>query len=131
MLYQQALLAEAAYANFSNVSNEQSYVSALRTAGFSEAQAEEFVANWSIVSHQPNTDSGFSATLFQRITADPIAGYKVGDYSYAARGTEFAWNDWVDLNEDIGNLVQDDLALEQIKIKPIEPALINCQVKPC
>lgn len=113
-LYQQALLSEAAYADLENINTQDEYEAALIASGLSPAQVDEFITNWRVISHQPNTDSGFSATLFQRITADLIAGYKIGDFSYAVRGTEFAWNDFVDLNEDIGNIVQDDLALEQI-----------------
>jgi hypothetical protein len=35
--------------------------------GFSHEQAVDFVHKWKIVDHQPDTLSGFSATLFERI----------------------------------------------------------------
>ncbi|MDF1589580.1 MAG: hypothetical protein P1P93_10600 [Gammaproteobacteria bacterium] len=53
MLFEQALLAEASYADFSNVDNEENYLAALRDNGFSATQAEEFVDEWVIVAHQP------------------------------------------------------------------------------
>lgn len=115
-LYQQALLAEVAYADFATaINSDGSFDSgktktALIAKGLSPVQADEFTTNWKVISHQPDTDSGFSATLFQRITADPIAGYKIGDYSYAVRGTAGL----TDLAEDISNIAQDGLALEQI-----------------
>jgi hypothetical protein len=37
--YENSLLAEAAYADFSNLTNEQSYIDALKTASFSQSQA--------------------------------------------------------------------------------------------
>lgn len=107
-------MAEAAYADLKNVATTKELKTALIAQDFSAIQAAEFVINWRVVSHQPNTDSGFSATLFQRITADPIAGYEVGDYAYAVRGTEIGLTDLTDLKENIGSIVQDGLALEQI-----------------
>jgi hypothetical protein len=47
---------------------------------FSATQAEDFVAHWEVVSHQQNTASGFSATLFKNKDS--------GEYVYAVRGTE-------------------------------------------
>ncbi|PHS67776.1 MAG: hypothetical protein COB23_10160 [Methylophaga sp.] len=127
-MYESALLSEAAYANFSIAINldgtykEDDVRTALQrigtkdgepddpNEGFSLSQATEFAENWEVVTHQADTDSGFSATLFRRKTADPSSGYEVGDYVYAIRGTAGT----VDLAEDFGNIVADDLALEQI-----------------
>jgi len=59
-----AQLSLAAYAEF----NKYAPLEALVKAGFSLAQAEQFVATYRILDHQPNTTgSGFSATVFQRI----------------------------------------------------------------
>jgi hypothetical protein len=68
-LFQQAQLAEAAYANYINpntgaiYNTDASIQNALIAAGFSgtqgnppqSAQATAFVAEWSVVSQQPNT----------------------------------------------------------------------------
>jgi hypothetical protein len=62
-----AKLSLAAYAKFNE---SASPIDALVTAGFSLAQAEQFVATYQILDHQPNTGSGFSATVFQRIGSD-------------------------------------------------------------
>ncbi|MCU7847951.1 MAG: hypothetical protein KZQ89_08065, partial [Candidatus Thiodiazotropha sp. (ex Lucinoma kastoroae)] len=74
-----ALLAEASYADFEEVNF--SIRDEVRTAlqrigtdegdpddpdkGFSLTQAREFTRRWELVHHQPDTDSGFSATLFR------------------------------------------------------------------
>lgn len=68
-LFDQALLAEAAYADFSDPLKTK--LQALKDAGFSETQATEFVNNWRVVHHQQNLTSGFSATLFEYIGNDP------------------------------------------------------------
>lgn len=34
---------------------------------FTATQAADFVTHWQVISHQENTDSGFSATLFKSI----------------------------------------------------------------
>lgn len=118
-LFEQAQLAEAAYANFWDditntlITDQAKVIAALKGEdgdGFSETQAQEFTNNWEIISHQPDTDTGFSATLFRRKTDDPVSGYKAGDYVYAIRGTAGI----VDFQEDLGNIVADTLALEQI-----------------
>ncbi|MBP5789608.1 MAG: hypothetical protein J6W29_05175, partial [Neisseriaceae bacterium] len=58
---------------------------------FSETQAKEFVENWEIVSHLPNTATGFSGTLF-RVKAEngiPNTTLKQGDLVISFRSTEF------------------------------------------
>lgn len=76
-LFQQAQLAEAAYANFVNSAGTlQTDVDSVKTAlttgdgAFYVAQAAAFVADWSVISQQSDTGSysttsGFSATLFK------------------------------------------------------------------
>ena len=58
---------------------------------FSETQAKKFVENWEIVSHLPNTKTGFSGTLF-RVKAEngiPNTTLKQGDLVISFRSTEF------------------------------------------
>ena len=55
---------------------------------YSAAQAANFVSHWQVADHQPNTTSGFSATLFRRIDDDPVNGLQAGDLVLAMRGTE-------------------------------------------
>ena len=64
-LFQQAQLAEAAYADFSvsTISTKQ----ALINAKFSDAQATAFIATWQVIDHIPDTAAGFSATIFRNI----------------------------------------------------------------
>ncbi len=71
---------------------------------FSATQATDFVANWEIVSHQRNTPSGFSATLFRN--------RETGEFVYANRGTEPGIDDLV--ITDGGDIVTDGLAIKQI-----------------
>lgn len=66
-VYEQAVLSEAADADFSNITNLQTFTKALTNIRFSETQATEFVSKWRVIDHQPNTPTGFSATLFERI----------------------------------------------------------------
>lgn len=94
-------LAEASYANFSVP--EENYDEALEDKGFSSTQATDFLSNWLVVTHQPNTTSGFSSTLFK--STDPAGGYVL-----ALRGTE-AWS--ADFTAD-GDIVADGLAITQI-----------------
>jgi hypothetical protein len=60
---------------------------------FSETQAIRFTDSWAVVAHQPDTDSGFSATLFRH------------------KGTG-GFNDLV--LTDGGDIVTDGLAIHQI-----------------
>lgn len=86
-IYYQAMLSEASYADFRAAkASDGSYITekvkaALIDKGFSETQATEFVSKWRVVDHQPNTPTGFSATLFERID-------NPGELVFAVRGTE-------------------------------------------
>lgn len=75
-----AELAEASYANFDSLESDD-VVNTLKAGDmkFSTEQAEAFVVNWSVVDQMPNTDSGFSATLFHSTT---------DGYVFAIRGTD-------------------------------------------
>jgi len=99
-LFEQAQLAEASYADLwdegtnSLITNLDDVQDALIAYSFSEKQAQEFTQNWEVISHQPDTVSGFSATLFRRKTNDPISGYEAGEYVYSIRGS---WKKGTDL----------------------------------
>ena len=101
--FELAQLAEASYANFTvPVGN---YDEALEDKDFSAIQADTLLQSWSVITHQPNTDSGYSSTLFK--STDPGGGYVL-----AFRGTE--WPDYDDLLSADGDIVGDGLATKQI-----------------
>lgn len=110
-LFQQAQLAEAAYANFAGI-NASSSAQAIqdvltnpnKNGKFSQAQATAFAAQWSVVSQQPNTSNGFSATVFRNNTS--------GEYVFAARGTEplDVLTDWP---TNLGDVGSDGIAISQ------------------
>jgi hypothetical protein len=56
-----------------------------------QTQAQQFINDWEVVSHQPNTATGFSATLFKLKPgrADPSKGTYEGQYVVSFRSTEF------------------------------------------
>ncbi len=107
-----AQLAEASYVLFDKLPDysEGSLVEALKAerkgdfnGEFSSAQATEFVKHWSVTTHQQDTDSGYSSTLFQNKDD--------GRYVLAFRGTA----GWQDLAvADGADIVTDGLALDQI-----------------
>ncbi len=112
-------LSEASYANFQAAKNPDGSFDvgkvqlALKNVdeldqGFSESQAANFVKHWKVVSHQPNTASGFSATVFESLD-------NPGTCTLAIRGTErdFVFsgaNDWLTNVADIGG---DGIAIRQ------------------
>jgi len=91
-LFQQAQLAQAAYADLTGTAgNQTALITRLDVANkdtyngtFSQSQATEFVKHWRVVSHQPDTSSGFSATLFERLDSDQ---QPTGQYTLAIRGS--------------------------------------------
>ena len=91
-LFQQAQLAEAAYADFSDpkVTAKQ----ALQNEGFSETQATVFLKDWREINQSPPLGlfgNGFSATLFERLDTNQ---QPTGQYTFAIAGsvslTDFA-----------------------------------------
>ena len=103
LLFETAQLAEASYADFPAFDNT---LEALIGAGLSSTQAEDLIQHWALVpnSHQPNTSSGYSATLFQSLD-------NTNEYVYAIRGTEpEAFVNSADLAADVGDIVVDGLA---------------------
>jgi hypothetical protein len=104
-----AQLAEASYANLAVP--PENYDEALEDKDFSPTQVDLFLAAWQLVpnAHHPNTASGctasgFSSTLFKNTD---------GSYVFAIRGTEgvISYDLWL---EDVGNIVADGIALDQI-----------------
>jgi len=102
-----AQLSVAAYANLQQGMQPTQYINALIDVGMNEIQAREFVGvdqndllipdkGYEIVGQLPNTNNGFSATVFK----------KNGEYFLAIRGTEgFTFsgiNDWLANVVDIG-----------------------------
>ncbi|MFH0784980.1 MAG: calcium-binding protein, partial [Pseudomonadota bacterium] len=113
--YDLASLAEASYVLYHidglDFSNEDQVKAALQNeqlyhGHFSATQAADFVEKWEVVSHQKNTESGFSATLFKN--------KETGEFFYANRGTEpgQVLDDLV--ITDGGDIVTDGLAINQI-----------------
>src|SRR5882672_10008703 len=49
-------------------------------------QADDFLTRYRIVSHLPNTATGFSGTLMERLDAQ---GTGTGEYTFAMRSTEY------------------------------------------
>ena len=80
--YANSLLSEATYADFEGIDIKDT--DQVKTAlmniddpgkGFSESQAAEFVTHWRVANHQPDTTSGFSATLFENVkSAAAVSG---------------------------------------------------------
>lgn len=109
----QAQLSMAAYApglqRGAFGSQNTDYVAALKFAGMSQKQAEEFANKYTVVHQSPENDpSGFSATIF----TDPS-----GRYYFAIRGSngdplnpDF-WKDWFSTN--IGDVGLDGIAVKQ------------------
>ncbi|MFZ3086872.1 MAG: putative Ig domain-containing protein [Methylotenera sp.] len=102
-------LAEASYADFTNSNMEQ----ALLDSKFSANQAAEFAKHWRAVDHIPDTWSGFSGTLFQRIDADSVSGYQANAYVFAIRGST-PDNLGIDFRADLGDIFIDGVAYEQV-----------------
>ena len=115
-LYQQAVLAEAAYANFWDnnlnalITNPEDVKNALIASKFSPAQATAFVKKWRVAHHIPDTTNGFSATLFERLDAN---GNSTGQYSLGIRGS--TWDDFgLDFQSDVGDIFLDGVVLQQL-----------------
>ena len=98
-LFDYAILSDATYADFLSPppgglpdysqENVARVLQLISGRGFSESQATDFSATWEVLSQQPNTASGFSATLFRnRLTGETV---------FAIVGTEAAEQSGVDL----------------------------------
>lgn len=115
-VFQQALLAEAAYANFYDkggnfLTTDVGLKTALQNEGMSASQATTFLTRWIIIDQYTapsslfgQTGTGFSATLF--LSKD------TGQYTFAMRGTELGYPDL--FGADFGDLVVDGLPMDQL-----------------
>lgn len=84
-MFETPLLSEAAYADLDGKTIPEDVGKVLIAEGFSPTQATEFVTQWRVVDHQPNTLTGLSATLFERLDA---SGNGTGEFTLAVRGTQ-------------------------------------------
>jgi Ca2+-binding RTX toxin-like protein len=115
-LFQQAQLAEAAYANFFDnagnlITTNAQLITALTNTDadgkFSLAQAAALVTDWRVVNYFPDTASGFSATLFERLNG---GGTGTGEFSLAIRGS----TDFTDFSADAALIAVDGIAVRQL-----------------
>ncbi|WP_242675146.1 calcium-binding protein [Phytopseudomonas dryadis] len=104
--FEQSLLAAASYADFPSDPTTETLKISLIDANFSSTQADYFLQRWEFIHHQPDTESGFSATLFK--SKDPNAAQP---YVLAIRGTA-GFQDLV--VTDGSDIVLDGLAIDQI-----------------
>jgi Ca2+-binding RTX toxin-like protein len=122
-IFDQALLMVAAYADLTGITFDQDqhdtggYVSRLKDAGMSGTEATYFAANYGVVSHQPNTPSGYSGTLF-RTRAEPSLTDPTKGFTFAIRGTDLGsvsvmFKDLV--MTDLGQIVIGGFAQDQIR----------------
>ena len=77
-----------------------------RLSKFTPTQAADFVRDWDVVSHQKNTSTGFSGTLFSCRITDPARGLVYGQLVLSFRSTEF-----------IDDAARDNLATNTLEIK--------------
>jgi hypothetical protein len=107
--FDMAALSEASYVLLDQASSlsDEDVKTALQNSAwkgvFSETQAAEFVSTWRVVHHQLDTDSCFSATLFERKDS--------GRFMLGCRGTaqvvdDFIINDGSDIVIDSPVVVQ-------------------------
>ena len=94
---------------------------------FAPLQAQRFFSRYDLLIHQPNTESGFSATLFKDTKADS----KDSEYTLAIRGTEFKLEQIKDIindyyigtnNDDLDKVIEqyfDMLLFYEEIIKPL------------
>jgi len=114
-LYQLTQLAEASYSNFWNSSTNTPFIAddkvgeklGLLDNPIGDTQAASLLSQWSVSSHQKNTENGFSATLFR--SKDPSTP---DEYVLALRGTEQFIIDLI--IADGLDIVRDGLAMDQI-----------------
>lgn len=94
---------------------------------FSPTQAKQFFEKYELLIHQPNTESGFSATLFQHKQSKL--------FTLAIRGTDEYWKDIKKANIDlIGSKVPllqyNDMLLFYVQCKGEIPFYVDSESKP-
>ena len=80
-------LAELSEATYADLKMYPELKEAVENEDFSARQATALASNWTVKAHRPNTDSGFSSTLFRNKDAED------GGFVLAIRGTKEFWND--------------------------------------
>jgi len=60
-----------------------------RNSRFTDTLSDQFISDWEVVAHQPNTATGFSGTLFRCKTTDAERGLTAGELVLSFRSTEF------------------------------------------
>ena len=89
------LASEALLDRVSDLNNAQLLADGLKfgnnhSSRFSTADAKDFSDNWTVVSHQANTSTGFSGTLFKYTgETDAAKGVTKGELVMSFRSTEF------------------------------------------
>jgi Ca2+-binding RTX toxin-like protein len=79
-----------------------------RSSKFTAVQATQFASEWEVVAHKPNTDSGFSGTVFKYVGAtDPSRGLVRDQLVMSFRSTEF-----------VDDAARDNQATNAMEIKP-------------
>jgi hypothetical protein len=121
-IFEAALLAKAAYADLTNAVRDQTALrNALNTKGQGQLPTpllDYLIAHFTVVDHQPNTDNGYSGTLFASISSQPNT-----DFYFAQRGTETG--SVLNLAED---LIYADALAER---KPSDRSSERCWTKSC
>ena len=81
----------------------------LHSTRMTTEQAKQFASEWKVISHQPNTATGFSGTLFQYTGAtDPVRGLQAGQFVVSFRSTEF-----------IEDYARDNIATNDLEVKTL------------
>lgn len=102
--FENAQLAQASYGLFTSYAIEV-VRDKLKEKDFTEEQANAFLNQYTLLSHQPNTLSGFSASVFKSAS---------GEYTLAIRGTEV---DLAGLITDWGTANIADIGFNGIAVK--------------
>ncbi|MHB8921047.1 MAG: alpha/beta hydrolase family protein [Halothiobacillus sp.] len=116
-----ALLSEATYADLAGKTAPKDLEGALIAGGFSKSQAAKFVTQWRVVDHQPNTSTGLSATLFERLDSSRNG---TGEFTLAVRGTEPSITDPRDLIVDL-LLATDRLSPQSLELNNYYNRLVS------
>ena len=83
---------------------------------FTVSGAADFIEHWRVVAQQPNTDAGFSGTVFECIFDDPATGAKQGETVMCFRSTEF-----------VDDAARDNVATNTLEIKGTGFAWDSCK----
>ena len=106
-LFQDALLARAAYASLEGGFSSQDLIrELLKLDDMTQAQAELIASTYKVIAQDEQEGSGFSATLFQNI--------ETGEYHLAMRGSQEPWVEPVDWRANILQNGQYGMSFDQV-----------------